>query len=286
MRNFTIIRHFWHAWRARCFRRRSRVATQLEMADRHYRMILLPITFETWKQKWRYFAILRRRVERDWGKKTLDRCLTWWKFSTEESRSDSRRIRYRLLMKRMYRTWLRRFRLRRDHKNSLTMSTVLDHWVQKTSGYRDLHRVAQHWDRRHVVRRFWREWFFRTCLVKTVQYYDIKLKQRCLARWVLRMRHLHELIRRGKIIHRRKLVSSALQNWKFSLSIILNQNAEATSQWRHRVLTESLHSWRRNLQLSLRAILLKEKIGNELLRVAFHRWKTTTYTNSLLPLTL
>jgi hypothetical protein len=276
-RNFTILRHFWHAWRARHLRRSSRLSTLYEMADRHYSMILLPITFGTWKQKWQYFAILQRRVDRDSRKRTLSRCVAWWRFTTVQSLSAAENLYVSLLMRRIFRIWHRKLRYRRAQMNVATMSTVIEHWKSKASSYRDLSQIAERWDRRHRLRRSWKEWFFRTCSVKTVQYYEMKLKQRSLARWIVQQRRLREVSRRVDFIYARKLLSFAIQRWNSSLSNILSQTAQASSHWKSRILIAALHIWQRNLQLSLRASLIQDKVGNQAMRFAFERWKMTTY---------
>lgn len=282
-RRYTILRQFWHAWRAKSIRRRTRSLSFLDIADKHYRTIILPITFETWKQKWRYFAILRRRVERDRRRVILDRCLHWWRYTVRVAKAQNKRVRDELLLRRIFKTWLRHARVRKEYSDTLTLSSVMDRWKAKASSHRHLYRTAEHWNRQKVLRRAWKDWFFRTCSVKTVQYYELKLRQRSLSHWVLRIRRLREINRRVEIILRRKVASSALRKWRSALHNIINQNAQAGLLRQHKLLAETLRTWQRNLHISLRAGLLADKIGNEILRRAFERWKVTTYiiTNHL-----
>ena len=275
-RRYTILRQFWHAWRAKTIRRRSRVASQIETADRHYRSILLPLTFETWRQKWRYFAVLQRRVERDRVRSTLSRCVDWWKYRAQEALNQSERIRNEVGLRRMFKAWLGQVRVKQEQLNSVTLNNVMERWKAKTSTTRDLQAMADDWSRRHVLRQSWKEWFFRTCGVKTVQYYQIKLKQRTLARWVFRMRRIREMRRHALYMVRKKALFSAMIKWKSSAQNIATQVQHADFHWRSELLIKSLGMWQTAQQLSLRAGLLSDRIDNRLVSHAWTRWRDTT----------
>ena len=135
-------------------RRRSRLNSQFEIADRHYRMILLPLTLETWKQKWRYFAVLQRRVERDRIGTILARCLNWWQYRNRLIVKQNERIHNEVALRRTFNAWLAQVRIKQQHLSSLTLSNVMERWKAKASTTRDLYAMAENWSRRHVLRQF------------------------------------------------------------------------------------------------------------------------------------
>jgi Sfi1 spindle body protein len=276
-RRYTILRQFWHAWRAKTLRRRSRLTALRDIADSHYRHILVPLTFATWKEKWYYFAILHRRVERDRKRSIVTRCLDWWRYRAQFSLKRNRRIHNEVVLRRMFKAWLEEVRLRRDQLNSVTLQNVMELWKLKASTKQDLRATAEQWNRRRMLRQFWKEWFFQTCSVKTVQYYQIKLQQRSLGQWILKMRHLHEKQRRALFVARRRIIASAWTRWESSTYSVLEKVERADQDWKLRTLSLSLATWRRTQKLSLRAGLLRDKIDNRLIRRAWDRWREITY---------
>ena len=278
-RKYSILRQYWHAWRAKSIRRRSRTSSLVQLADRHYRHILLPITFETWKRKWRYFAILQRRVERDRAKTILARCLDWWRYSTLHTIKRNDRIHNEVALRRMFRAWLIHVRIKQQRQASLTLSNVMEKWKAKAATTRDLNVTADNWSRQRLLRQFWKEWFFRTCSVKTVQYYQIKLKQRALGRWLFKMRRLHDMKRRARYVAHRNLALTALTKWAGASQATSEQMERAERHYQHRLLLTSLRKWERNQQLSLRVGLLGDRIDSRLIRDAWIRWRNVTYFN-------
>ena len=285
-RKYSILRQYWHTWRAKSIRRRSRIASLVQLADLHYRHILLPITFETWKQKWRYFAVLHRRVERDRIKTILARCLDWWRYNTLELTNRNDRIHNEVALRRTFNAWLRHVQIKQQRQASLTLSNVMERWKAKASTTRDLNTTAENWSRQRLLRQFWKEWFFRTCSVKTVQYYNIKLKQRALGRWLFKMRRLHEMNRRAVYVARRNVALTALTKWAVASHTASEQAERAERHRRHRLLFTSFRIWERNQQLSLRAGLLADRIDNRLIRDAWKRWRDVTYSNPLFNIAL
>ena len=254
------------------------------MADLHYRHILLPITFETWKQKWRYFAVLQRRVERDRIRTILARCIEWWRYSTLQLTKQNERIHNEVALRRTFNAWLRHVQIKQHRQASLTLSNVMERWKAKVSKTRALNVTADNWSRQRLLLQFWKEWFFRTCSVKTVQYSDIKLKQRALGRWMFKMRRLHEMDRRAGYVARRNMALTALTKWAVASQAALEQTERAEIRRRHHLLFTSLQIWKRNQQLSLRASLLADRIDNRLIRDAWIRWRDVTYSNRFVKL--
>ena len=257
-------------------RRRSRLNSLVEIADRHYRMILLPLTLETWKQKWRYFAVLQRRVERDRIRTILARCLNWWLYRNRLIQKQNDRIHNEVALRRTFKAWLAQVWVRQQQLSSLTLSNVMERWKAKASTTRDLHAMAEQWSRRHVLRQFWKEWFFRTCSVKTVQYYQIKLIQRTLGQWVSRMRRFHKMKRHALYRSQKSRAIAGWTIWRTATQEVSAQMEIADRLWRHRILSASLVTWQRNQQLSLRAGLLGDQIDNRLTSRAWKRWREIT----------
>ena len=275
-RNYTILRQFWHAWRAKTMRRCSRLNSQIEIADIHYRMILLPLTLETWKQKWRYFAVLQRRVERDRIRIILARCLNWWLYRNRLILKRNDHIHNEVALRRTFKAWLAQVRIRQQELSSLTLSNVMERWKSKASTTRDLQAMAEQWRRRRVLRQFWKEWFFRTCSVKAVQYYQIKLKRRALGQWVSRMRRFQTMRRHALYLSRKSVAIAAWTGWRRATHEVSAQVEIADRLWRNRMLSASLVIWQRNQQLSLRAGLLSDQIDNQLTSRAWKRWREIT----------
>jgi hypothetical protein len=258
-------------------RRRARLNSQIEMADRHYRHILLPLTFETWKQKWRYFAVLQRRVERDRIKVILARCLEWWRYRNQLILKQNDRIHNEVALRRTFKAWLSQICVKRQRMESLTLSNVMERWKEKASTTRDLHAMAENWSRRHTIHRYWKEWFFRTCSVKTVQYYQIKLKHRTLGQWKFRTQRAQQLNRHAGYMARKNIAISTLTKWKAATQKFSGQKERAKEYWRQNILFKYISIWRKNQQLSLRAALLGDKVDNELINRAWKRWREITY---------
>jgi hypothetical protein len=276
-RRYTILRQYWHAWRARAIRRRSRFHTTALVADLHYRSILLPVTLETWKAKWRYFAILTRRVEQDRIRVILLRCLTWWKFRLRQILQRNERIHNEVALRRAFSSWLTLIRVKQDHLDTRTLSSVMERWKSRASTNRDLSLLAERSDRQRLLRRFWKEWFFQTCSVKSVQYYQLKLKQRTLSLWVLKYKRFRKMERLAHYSAIRKLATLFLLQW-IAASRNLLDRTELAGLLRHRhLLTTSLNSWRKVQRLSIRAGLLGDKIDNKLLTHFWLRWKNLTF---------
>ena len=276
-RKYTIIRQFWHAWRAKAIRRRSRRISQYEIADRHYVSILLPLTYETWRQKWRYFAVLQRRVDRDRVRSILTRCVNWWRYSAEVARKQSERIHNEVALRRMFKAWHREVRLKQERLNSITLNNVMERWKAKASTTRDLQGIADRWSRQHTLRRSWKEWFFRTCGVKTVQYHQIKLKQRTLALWVFRMRRIRDMHRHAVWKVRKNVLAFVMTKWKSSARVAAAQMRHADLHRRNQLLFKYLTTWQTTQQLSLRAGLLSDRIDNRVVSNSWARWRSTTY---------
>jgi len=276
-RRYTIIRQFWHVWRAKAIRRQSHVNSRAQIANRHYRHILLPLTFETWREKWRYFAVLQRRVERDRARTILTRCLTWWRYRATATTDQNERIHNEVVLRRMFRGWLRQTRLSQERLNSITLSNVLECWKAQTSTKQDLQTTAERWSRHHTLRKFWKEWFFRTCSVKTVQYYEIKLKQRLLVHWAFRTHQVRDQYRRSKIKSQRRLARLTIARWKMRVNDMAAQSDFAQRYWQTQTLHKALDRWRLAQQASLRAGLLRDQIENRLVFTAWVRWRDSTY---------
>jgi hypothetical protein len=262
-------------------RRRSRRAFQIENADRHYRSILLPLTFDTWKQKWRYFAILQRRVERDRRNSILTRCLHWWNYRTRSTIKESDQKHNEISLRRMFGAWLGEVRRKQERLNSVTLANVLELWKARASTTKDLRIKAERWNRQHVLRQTWKVWFFRTCSVKTVLYYDIKLKQRNLAWWIFKARRLREMKRYANYLARKRTIASMIKKWRDAVQTNMFQIEEANSYRRFQILSKAFAVWHRSQELSLRAALFSAKVDNKLVGLAWERWRTTTYVPSL-----
>jgi hypothetical protein len=275
-RRYTILRQFWHVWRAKAIRRRSHHTFMRETADRHYRLILLPLTFDTWKQKWRYFAVLQRRVERDRKNSIMTRCLNWWRYRTQSAVRQCNQIHNKITLRRMFNAWLTEVRRKQDRLNSVTLSNVLEMWKAKASTTKDLRQTAERWNRRHILRQFWKVWFFRTCSVKTVLYYDIKLKQRKLAWWIFKARRLREMNRYAVFIARKKTITITLRKWKHSIQKNLAQSQEADLYRKHQILSTTFSLWHRGQELSIRAALFTAQVDNKLTNLAWEKWRTCT----------
>jgi Sfi1 spindle body protein len=276
-RKYTILRQFWHVWRAKTIRRHSRLSSQTELADRHYRQMLVPLAFETWKQKWRYFAVLCRRVELDRTKTILARCLTWWRYATRLEIQRNERIHNEVVLRRMFKGWLREIREKREEMNSVTLQHVMERWKAKASTTRDLHAMSETYNRRRILRQFWKEWFFRTCAVKTVQYYQIKLKQHTIGKWIRRARHIRVLNRHAKYIARNKVITHTWDRWRSALDSRLSDGDLADNHFKQNSLFAAINSWKKTLQLSLRAGLFTARTNNKLLAHAWTRWRDITY---------
>ena len=275
-RNFNILRQFWHVWRAKTIRRQSRCNSQLDTADRHYRLIILPLTFKTWKQKWYYFAILSRRVERDRTRAILARCLTWWRYRNKLVQKQCSRIHNEVALRRMFKVWLGQVREKRLRLNSLTLSNVMERWKARTSATWDHHSTAEQWNRRRVLRQCWKEWFFRTRSAKTIQYYQIKLLQRTLAQWIFKTRQMQEKIGHAIYCAHERTIISAWATWKSAKETVHNRIAQAEIVWKHRTLLMSIQTWRRTLQLSLRCALLCNKREIGVTRRTLTMWREAT----------
>jgi len=276
-RKYTILRQFWHVWRAKTIRRRTRSDAQVEVAERHYRLILLPLTFETWKQKWRYFAVLERRVERDHIRTILVRCLDWWKYKTNLVIQQNERIHNEVVLRRMFKAWLGHVLIKQQQLNTLTLSHVMERWKAMALTTRDLYAKAEHWSRQRVLRQFWKEWFFRTCSVKTVQYYMIKLKQRALAKWMYKIRLIREMNRRAAHIRQKTLLKLAWAKWDTAAQSIVSREERANRHWGRRAISASFRTWRRNRHLFLGAGLFGDKMDNKLISRCWARWRELTY---------
>lgn len=257
-------------------RRHSRLNSQIEIADRHYRMILLPLTLETWKQKWRYFAVLQRRVERDRIRTILARCFNWWLYRNRLILKQNDRIHNEVALRRTFKAWLAQARVRQQELSSLTLSNVMERWKAKASTTRDLYAMAEQWSRRHVLRQFWKEWFFRTCSAKTVQYYQIKLLRRALGQWISRSRRFQNMKRHALYRSRKSMTIASWTRWRTATHEVSTQVEIADRLWRHRMLSVSLVTWQRNQQLSLRAGLLGDQIDNQHISRAWKRWREIT----------
>jgi Sfi1 spindle body protein len=281
-RRYTILRQYWHAWRAKAIRRRTRVVTMEQLADRHYRSILLPVTLETWKAKWRYFAILTRRVGRDRIRTILLRCLTWWKFKLRQSRLQDERIHNEVSLRRAFSAWLTLVRIKQEHMNTRTLSNVMQRWKSKASTNRDLSTVAERCNRQRLLRRFWKDWFFQTCSVKTVQYYQIKLKQRALGAWLSKHKRVRKMQRLAHYTGIRKLATTFLLHWECTARNVLDRIELADLLRQRRLLTTSLNKWRKAQHLSIRAGLLSDKIDNKYLVRSWRRWRDLTYALHIL----
>jgi hypothetical protein len=276
-RNYTILRQFWHAWRAKAIRERARGIAHANLADNYYRRVLLPLIFETWKHKWRYFAVLQRRVDRDFDRGVYIRCLSWWKYRTKSVQQENHRIHDELVVRRMFKAWLTEVRLKHEQMNSLTLSNVLEKWKAKASTNKDLQAIADEWSRRHIFRQYWKEWFFRTCAVKTVQYHQIKLKQRALARWAYKIRRLQEMTRHATLYRRRRLILSLFTKWQDMTHLATTSEEQADTHRKRNVMLATMRAWQRNQQLSLRRALFQDQINNKMIKYAWNRWRLTAY---------
>lgn len=275
-RNYTILRQFWHAWRAKAIRQRARGMAQADLANKHYRRVLLPLIFDTWKHKWRYFAILQRRVDRDRKRAVYSRCLGWWKYRTKSAQQENDRIHDEFVVLRMFKAWLTEVHRKQEQMNSLTLSNVLEKWKAKASTNKDLQVLADGWSRRHVLRQYWKEWFFRTCSAKTVQYHQIKLKQRALARWAFKTRRSREMTRHANFFSRRRLISFIFTKWQDRTKAAISCEEKADSHRKQKLMLSCIKSWQRNQQLSLRMALFQDQIDNKLIKYAWRRWRLTT----------
>jgi hypothetical protein len=177
----------------------------------------------------------------------------------------------------MFNAWLNEARLKQEQLNSATLNSVMERWKAKASTTRDLQAIADRWSRGRTLRRSWKEWFFRTCGVKTVQYYRIKLRQRTLALWAFKSRRIREMNRHALYKSRRKLLASAMARWESSTKTAIIQADSADNHLQNQVLLKYLRIWQTAQQLSLRAGLLKDRIDNRLMRSAWRRWRDTTY---------
>ena len=281
-RRYTILRQFWHSWRAKAIRRRTRLVTMVKLADQHYRSILLPVTLETWKAKWKYFAILSRRVERDRIRTILIRCLTWWKFRLRQSLVQDERVHNEFYLRRAFSAWLMLVRLKQEHMKTHTLSNIIQRWKSKASTNRDLRMVAERWNHQHLLRRFWKDWFFQTCSVKTVQYYEIKLKQRALGAWISERKRIRKMQRLAHYTTIRKLATTFLLRWESTARNVLDRIELADLLGQRCLLSTSLKKWRKSQHLSIRAGLLSDKIDNKYLVHSWRRWKDLTYTLDIL----
>ena len=236
-----------------------------------------PLIFETWKHKWRYFAVLQRRVDRDFDRGVYIRCLSWWKYRTKSVQQENHRIHDELVVRRMFKAWLTEVRLKHEQMNSLTLSNVLDKWKAKASTNKDLQAIADEWSRRHIFRQYWKEWFFRTCAVKTVQYHQIKLKQRALARWAYKIRRLQEMTRHATLYRRRRLILSLFTKWQDMTHLAITSEEQADTHRKRNVMLATMRAWQRNQQLSLRRALFQDQINNKMIKYAWNRWRLTAY---------
>jgi hypothetical protein len=196
------------------------------------------------------------------------------------------RIHNEVAVRRMFQAWLGQVRLKQEQLNSATLNNVMEKWKAKASTTRDLQALADGWSRQHILRQFWKEWFFRTCGVKTVQYYQIKLKQRTLARWAFKARRVREMNRHAVYKARKKTLSSALLKWKSSTQIATEQKDYADLHRRNQLLSKCLRTWQTTQQLSLRVGLLSDRIDNRLLSCAWTRWRDTTCVPAAMFLTV
>ena len=276
-RRYTILRQYWHAWRAKAFRRHRRLRGMVQVADQHYRSILLPVTLETWKAKWRYFAVLARRVERDRIRCILLRCLTWWKFRVRQNLLQNERRHNEVILSRAFSSWFALIRVKQEQLNTRTLVNVMERWKSKTSTNRNFREVAERSNRQHVLRRFWKEWFFQTCSVKTVQYYQIKLKQRGLGRWISQYKQLRKMQRLAHYSAIRKLATSFLLHWQTAARNLLDRTELADLLRQRRIVATCMNTWRRVQQLSIRASVLRDEIDNRHIIQSWRRWKDLTY---------
>jgi len=275
-RNYTILRQFWHVWRAKAIRERARGVAQADRADKYYRQVLLPLIFETWKHKWRYFAILQRRVDRDRKRAVYSRCFNWWQYRTKSAQRVNDRIHNELVVRRMFKAWLNEVHRKQEQMNSLTLSNLLEKWKAKASTNKDLQVLADGWSRRRILRQYWKEWFFRTCAAKTVQYHQIKLKQRALARWAFKTRRSREMTRHANLFSRRRLILFFYTKWQDMTDAAISREEKADIHRKQRLLLSSIRIWKRNQQFSLRMALFQDQIENKLIKYAWKRWRLTT----------
>ena len=177
----------------------------------------------------------------------------------------------------MFNAWLAHVRIKQQRQASLTLSNVMEKWKARALTTRDLKVAADNWSRKRLLRQFWKEWFFRTCSVKTVQYYQIKLQQRTLGQWLCKMRRLHELNRHAVSVARRNMALSTLTKWASASQTLLQQTERAERYYRHHLLLTSLRVWEKSQELSLRTGLLGDRRDNRLIRDSWIKWRDVTY---------
>jgi hypothetical protein len=177
----------------------------------------------------------------------------------------------------MFKAWLTEVRLKHEQMNSLTLSNVLEKWKAKASTNKDLQAIADEWSRRHIFRQYWKEWFFRTCAVKTVQYHQIKLNQRALARWAYKIRRLQEMTRHATLYRRRRLILSLFTKWQDMTHLATTSEEQADTHRKRNVMLATMRAWQRNQQLSLRRALFQDQINNKMIKYAWNRWRLTAY---------
>ena len=238
--------------------------------------MLVPLAFETWKQKWTYFAVLCRRVELDRTRTILARCLSWWRYSTRLAIQRNDRIHNEVALRRMFKAWLQEVRQKREEMNSFTLQHVMERWKTKASTTRDLNEMAETWNRRRILRNLWKEWFFRTCAVKTVQYHQIKLKQRTMVAWVHRTRRIGGMKHHAKYVARKRIITQMWERWRSASDVNLSYVELADNHWRHNVLSAALNTWKKTLHLTLRAGLFRDRIDNQALAQGWTRWRDIT----------
>lgn len=224
----------------------------------------------------RFFAHLERRAEKARDLFLLTKAFTHWANSAHDEVQRTSVARRHILRTKFFNGWREITAVNELKVQHFALAKFLDKWRRRTAQVRARQEFAVQLYDENVLRRYYKDWFFKFCNIAAPAWHNVRLKKVTFEKWheittVMKDRELWATDRRDRLILKR-----LLDVWKQRVEGIQALEPQALAFRRRADLTVTLSTLRKEAQLAPLLAQFRTKVDARIIRSALTMWKHNT----------
>ncbi|KAF2686204.1 Sfi1-domain-containing protein [Lentithecium fluviatile CBS 122367] len=225
------------------------------------------------KETERFFARLERRAEKARGLFLLTKAFTHWARSAEDEVQRTSVARRHILRTKFFNGWREITVVNELKIQHFVLGKFLEKWRRRAAEIRARHEVAMQIYDDNVLRKYYKDWFFKFCNIAAPAWHNVRLKRVTFEKWreiaaIMRDREGWAMDRREREVARK-----TLSIWRQRTAATQALQPQADDFRRRTMLKMALLSLQKQAQLAPLLAQFGVKADTRLVRSAFQNWQ-------------
>jgi protein SFI1 len=278
-----VTRDCIQTWRNRTQERLSQRGDMEQLAVAFDRRILLRLSFEqlrdtarlrqSGRETERFFGRLEERADRARNIFLLTKAFTHWAKSAEDEVQRTSVARRHILRTRFFNGWRDITAVNELKVQHFVLARFLRQWRARTATVVDNTRSAVLLYEDNLVRRVYKEWFFKFCAIAAPAWRNDRMRRITLHKMVEIARVMRERQEWAVDRYQRGILKRTLQHWRGETATIQTLGPRANDFRRTSLISSALEALRKRTQLEPLLRQFQGRVDGRIVRSFFPEWK-------------